>query len=382
MDSRLTIIFFFSLLSLIVLRKLAKKVALVDIPTARKQHQGSIPLIGGISIFLSVCLAIAIMPAAMPHSTLYLLSAFILVTVGVIDDKYDISVKARLLVQTIVSITMITVGSMSLNQLGDIAGFGDLALNNTASYFVTTLAIIGAINAFNMVDGIDGLLGGLAAVTFSSLGILFLANNQVHLFQFCLVIVTAAIPYIMLNLGFPFGQRYKVFMGDAGSIFIGFTVIWLLICGSQTVDSSPLGNSTLDTSALNDPAFRPVTALWLIALPLMDMATIMIRRIRKGQSPFKPDREHLHHICQRLGLTPRMTLICICSFASLLAYVGIIGEQYQVAESIMFVSFVMVFVIYYTTICHIWRITTFIRQKLTSDMVTAKNDNPRGNIPK
>ncbi|MGF1701395.1 UDP-N-acetylglucosamine--undecaprenyl-phosphate N-acetylglucosaminephosphotransferase [Photobacterium makurazakiensis] len=363
MDSRLIIIFFFSFFSLVTLRKLAKKIDLVDIPTGRKQHQGSIPLIGGAAIFLSVCLAIATSPVMLPHDTLYLLCALTLVATGIMDDKYDISVKARLLIQAIISLSMIVAGSMSLSQLGDLVGLGNISLGTTASYAITTLAIIGAINAFNMVDGIDGLLGGLAVVTFTSLGLLFLTNDQLGIYHFCLVIVVAAVPYIMLNLGFPLGQRYKVFMGDAGSVFIGFTVVWLLISGTQS----------------DSPSFRPVTALWLIALPLMDMATIMIRRIRKGQSPFKPDREHLHHICQRIGLSSRMTLLSICTFASTLAYIGIIGEQYQVEETTMFFSFMMVFVIYYTTICHIWRITTFIRKvwlrSISSIPHQSKNNN-------
>lgn len=94
-------------------------------------------------------------------------------------------------------------------------------------------------------------------------------------------------------MGFPLGRRFKVFMGDAGSIFIGFTVIWLLIEATQGPNITPI---------------RPVTALWMIAIPLMDMATIMVRRIRKGHSPFKPDREYWHHICQRLGMTNHMAL--------------------------------------------------------------------------
>jgi UDP-GlcNAc:undecaprenyl-phosphate GlcNAc-1-phosphate transferase len=120
------------------------------------------------------------------------------------------------------------------------------------------------------------------------LGIVFYISGNEYLATICLLIVTALIPYILLNLGFPLGRRFKIFMGDAGSMFIGFSVVWMLIRGTQEVDII---------------AFKPVTALWLIAIPLMDMATIMIRRMRKGHSPFKPDREHLHHICERMGLS-------------------------------------------------------------------------------
>ncbi len=91
---------------------------------------------------------------------------------------------------------------------------------------------------------------------------------------------------------------------------------------------------------------RPVTALWLIAVPLMDMAAIMIRRIRRGDSPFKPDREHLHHIFQRLGFSSTQTLIAISTIAMGYAAVGIAGEVYDISEYIMFYSFIACFGVY------------------------------------
>ncbi|WP_439651391.1 UDP-N-acetylglucosamine--undecaprenyl-phosphate N-acetylglucosaminephosphotransferase [Photobacterium atrarenae] len=346
MDMELPILFSFSLLSLFALRIIAKKIQLVDIPSGRKQHQGMIPLVGGIAIFGSVLIGILLSSEISSVPTLYLSCAAVLVLMGAIDDKFDISVKSRLLTQILMSAVMIAFGNLQLANLGNIIGFHELALSTPLSYLVTIFAIIGAINAFNMVDGIDGLLGGLATVSFAALGYLFWTGGQIDLYQFCVIFVVATIPYILLNLGLPFGHRFKVFMGDAGSVLIGFTIIWLLVQGTQ-------GHQT---------SFRPVTALWLIALPLMDMATIMIRRIQKGQSPFKPDREHLHHICQRVGLSPRMTLLTICTIASLFAYVGVLSEQYQIHEAIMFFSFLLTFALYYLMIAHIWRVTTWLRK--------------------
>ena len=345
MDAGLALIFVFSLLSLFALRKAAKKIQLVDAPSGRKQHQGVIPLVGGVAIFTTVTLALFISPELTRNPLLYLFCSSVLVFTGAMDDKYDISVKARLLIQVIMSVVTIHFGGLYLGNLGNLFGFGEITMNTPLSYIITTLAIVGTINAFNMVDGIDGLLGGLATVTFLSLGYLFWLDNQLDLYHFCFVVVIATLPYVMLNLGFPFGRRFKVFMGDAGSVFIGFTVIWLLVNGTQG-ESTPL---------------RPVTALWLIALPLMDMATIMIRRIRKGQSPFKPDREHLHHICLRLGLSSQITLIAICSLAALFAYIGILGEKAQISEAVMFGAFLGLFAAYYLFVSYIWRITALFR---------------------
>lgn len=199
-----------------------------------------------------------------------------------------------------------------------------------------------------MVDGIDGLLGGLSVVTFASLGILLCLVGEQSLSYLCLLLVICMIPYIVMNLGLV-GRERKVFMGDAGSMMIGFTVIWLLIGASQTP-----GNAMI----------RPVTALWLIAVPLMDMVAIMIRRIKQGKSPFKPDREHLHHICQRLGCSPTQTLILICSIASIFAAIGIIGEVFVIPEFLMFYSFIALFAVYLLILINYCSVMNFVRRKL------------------
>lgn len=345
MAIELSFIFFSSFTTLFVMRKVAKKVGLVDKPNARKQHEGLVPLVGGLSICIVLLQYFLFRQDIMPHSNLYLLSILVLTIVGALDDRFDLSVKTRMIIQALLSLLMIHQTGISLDNLGNILGTGTIHLG----YFgiaLTVVAVIGAINAFNMVDGIDGLLGGLSVVTFGGLAILLHVDSQHGLAYLCLVITVAMVPYIFMNLGI-FGRKRKVFMGDAGSMLIGFTVIWLLLGVSQTTAK---------------PLMRPVTGLWLIAIPLMDMAAIMIRRIRRGSSPFKPDREHLHHIFQRLGLTSRQTLCVICSFASLFAAFGIYGEANQWPESIMFFSFIVCFCIYSTLLNYVWRITTYFRK--------------------
>jgi len=350
MSISVSVLFVFctSLISLFVFRKIAKRIGLVDKPNERKHHVGQIPLIGGISIYCSLMLTLLVVFPITSSLLLYVACSTILIVLGALDDRYDLSFKTRLVVQAIISLAMILIGYKSLHYLGGMFSIDGLTIPTYLSYLVTIFAVIGAINAFNMVDGIDGLLGGLSSVTFSALGIMFYQAGQTNLALSCLFFVVAMSPYIMLNLGIPFGHRFKVFMGDAGSMFIGFTVIWLLIEASQNV---------------NDVAIRPVTALWFIAVPLMDMVCIMIRRVRKGQSPFKPDREHLHHICQRLGMSSGVSLFAICTMASLMAIIGIIGEHYLINESVMFIAFLAVFAVYFYVISHIWKISTFLHKR-------------------
>lgn len=330
------------------MRKVAKRIGLVDKPNARKLHNGAVPLVGGLSICLVLAQYLTFNPDTIEHSWLYLLCICVLTLVGAVDDKTDLSFKVRLSIQAILSIVMMKVANIELHNLGNMFGLGQISLG-WLSNIITIFAVIGAINAFNMVDGIDGLLGGLSIVTLGALAYLLQVDSQHGAAYLCIVIIVAMLPYIFMNLGI-LGRERRVFMGDAGSMMIGFTVIWLLLGVSQTDQTEPL--------------MRPVTALWLIALPLMDMTAIMIRRVRRGDSPFKPDREHLHHIFQRLGLGPRQTLIVICMIALAFASFGIYGENANLPEVVMFSLFIVCFVGYATTLAYVWRITSYLRSKL------------------
>jgi UDP-GlcNAc:undecaprenyl-phosphate GlcNAc-1-phosphate transferase len=330
---------------LFFLRKLAKKINLVDRPNERKKHQGVIPLVGGISIYLTILLALWYRPDLIINADIYVLCSSVLVIMGAIDDKYDVDYRIRLVVQILISCTMIFGAGLSLKSLGGLL-FGYELILGPLGYIVTVFAVLGAINAFNMVDGIDGLLGGLTLTTFGGLAYLNYVDGQLLLARFCILMMIVVTPYIILNLGFPFGTRRKVFMGDAGSMLIGFTVIWVLLQGTQGPRAQ----------------MYPVTALWLIAVPLMDMITIMIRRIRKGGSPFRPDREHLHHICMRAGLSPFQSLLFICSLGSVYALIGILLESFNIPELASFILFILFFTLYIWGVNSVWRLLAWIRR--------------------
>ena len=325
----LVFVFFFSFAALFSLHKLAPKIGLIDKPNVRKQHQGAIPLVGGIAIFSTVAFYLNNHPAILLHSDFFLVCTAILITLGALDDRFDLSVKLRLVVQAAVTIGLIYFTGMELDYVGNILGMGELSFGIFAPV-ITVFAVIGAINAFNMVDGIDGLLGGITITTLTAIAIILNIHNLHTLASFCVLMIVAVIPFVLMNMGI-LGHKRKIFMGDAGSMVIGFTVIWLLLLSTQPPETAVM---------------RPVTALWLIALPLMDMTAIMLRRYKKGKSPFKPDRDHLHHICLNAGFSASSTLLVICAVAATLAAFGVIGEYFAVPEWFMFISFLVTFAVY------------------------------------
>ena len=330
-------------LAIWLLYPLSVRVGLVDIPRGRKQHQGAVPLIGGIATYIGLVCALLLADSNI-QPLYYLACTGVIVLLGVFDDYLDLSVKLRLAVQTLVGLAMTYSLNLHLASLGNLFGLGVVELG-VLGLPVTLLAVIAAINAFNMTDGIDGLAGMLSLVSFVSIAIFMALWGQQHYAALALLLALAMLPYLACNLNFIPGRR--IFMGDAGSMLIGLSVIWLLILGTQSESAS----------------FRPVTALWIIAIPLMDMIAIMVRRIRKGQSPFQADREHLHHISLRLGLSSRESLLLISALAAIFACIGIIGEYLLIPDVIMLLLFLALFATYLYLLQHIWRIISRIRHK-------------------
>ncbi|BDX07697.1 UDP-N-acetylglucosamine--undecaprenyl-phosphate N-acetylglucosaminephosphotransferase [Planctobacterium marinum] len=333
-----------------VVKPFALKVGLVDIPNHRKIHSGEVPLVGGIAVYLGVLTASSILLPEGQIVNIYLISSGLIVLLGALDDYKDLSVGVRIIAQVLIASLMVYGAGLHLSDFGNIL-FG---LNTNLGWFgypMTILATIAAINAFNMTDGIDGLAGMLSLVAFTGIAVLMMFGGQ-PLFILPLILSASIVPFLFFNLGLVGGKAKKIFMGDAGSMFVGLSIVWLLVIGSQGQEAS----------------FRPVTALWLIAIPFLDMCAITIRRIIKKRSPFQPDKEHVHHIVMRLGLSAKSALMLI-TFASLLfAAFGLCGEYYQWPESFMFAMFMLVFVVYFYALKHAWKVSKFIRKLLSNKL--------------
>ena len=311
----LLVTFLGAFLTLLVMRPIANKIGLVDKPNYRKRHQGAIPLIGGVSLFMGNLCYYLMEWDQLRLPYLYIFSIFILLAIGILDDRFDISPFLRAGIQAVLAILMIDLGNVYLD-------------------------------AFNMIDGIDGLLGGLSIVSFAAIGILMFRDGQMDMAYWSFGLIIAILPYLLLNLGIPLGPKYKVFMGDSGSTLIGFTIIWILL---------------LSTQGKGHP-MNPVTALWIIAVPLIDMVAIIYRRLRKGKSPFRPDRLHVHHLMVRAGLTSRQAFLLITFFAAICATIGILGEVFYINEWAMFIAFIVLFFLYAYSITKAWKITRWVRR--------------------
>ena len=263
------------------------KVGLVDKPDERKLHDGHVPLAGGPMVFATFVIAVfAFGPpvsGVVPGMAALVLLAVVFL-VGLLDDYVHLRPSVRLFIQAICGLLMPVIGGVSLHGVGDLLGFGPIELGYLAVP-LTALSFAGLVNAYNMIDGADGLCASLALLPIFVLAVLAWHVGEPLWF----VLATAATAlgvFLVFNLG-P-GSRWlpKVFLGDSGSGMLGFLVCAVLVYFSQAPQM----------------LVKPVTCLWLVAVPLMDMLATMAIRLREGHHPMRADRRHLHHMLQDLGL--------------------------------------------------------------------------------
>ncbi len=332
----------------IVLRPLANKLDIVAHPNERTVHSGNIPLVGGLAIFTGFCTAVIFIdPLFLGHQAFFL-ACIILITVGLLDDRSPLSVRTRFMFQIIAVLIVAFWGDISLNNLGDILFIGELKLGLFAIPFMV-FATIGVINSLNMSDGVDGLASGYTIIALISLlylawGSETFANEQMLL----ILLIAAVLGFMLLNVRSPWCRKAKVFMGDSGSMFLGFALAVAFVQLSQG-----------DTKIM-----APVTALWLFALPLMDTVSIIVRRKRHGQSPFSPGKDHIHHILQRAGYEVEQISMMGWGASVVLALIGIIGYRLGVHDGIMFSAFMTLYFFYHWMVCRALRKNQIYDQQL------------------
>jgi UDP-GlcNAc:undecaprenyl-phosphate GlcNAc-1-phosphate transferase len=337
--------FLITLVAIILLRPIAFKFGLIDLPCSRKRHQGEIPIIGGLAIYFCITYIILTRSVDVSVNIAFFTAVTIIVATGLIDDIKNLNFKARFAAEIVAALIMIKWGGIEITSLGNLFGFGEIQLSIFSTLF-TVFAIVGGINAFNMIDGTDGLAGGTAFIIYFLLSILSIIYNSANSLLFCFVLAPATAAFLLFNFPIPGRKKASAFLGDTGSMLLGFTICWLVISASQ-------GDNKI---------ISPVTVLWLIATPILDSFCIMIRRIRKGRSPFSPDREHFHHILQVVGYGKYAILFIILSFAATLAIIGIAGDVlFNIPESVMFYLFILIFALYYWAMSHAWKMVKVAR---------------------
>lgn len=311
-----------TLLILPRLSSMASKIGLMDHPDMRKIHFHSRPLVGGVGMVMGLSLA-CLMWVPLTGLRGFYAGVVLLVTIGFLDDYQEVHHRVRLLGQVAAASVMMYYSKTYLVSFGDLLALGDIDFEQI-SILATVFCTVGVINALNMIDGLDGLCGGLSLVAFISFGVLSWINGISELVLICLAFSGVLMAFLKFNL-----NPAKLFMGDAGSLTLGFVLAFLSISITQREGS----------------LVPPVAPLLILTVPITDTLILMTRRVLKGKSPFRADRYHMHHILLRFGLSEKGAVALMVSVSACFSVLAIVGTIYEFREYYMFA----VFGVYFTT---------------------------------
>ncbi len=274
-----------------IMIKIAPIVGYIDVPKdERRVHKKPVALLGGLAIFLAVVVSVFIFKCITRETIAYLLGGVVIVVSGLIDDKYPLSPKVKLLFQIIASIILV-VGGVRIEFFTNPFGSEDnLIWINIFSIPATIFWVTGITNALNLIDGLDGLCAGVSGIAAISSMFLAMKFGVVSVGVLCAILAGACFGFLPYNF-----NPAKIFMGDTGALFLGYSLAYISIEGVMK-------------SATILMIFVPVI---ILGIPVFDTAFAMIRRKLSGRSMVSADRGHLHHRLLAMGLSQRQTVIIL-----------------------------------------------------------------------
>lgn len=312
---------------ILLLRKVAHRLDIVDRPGGRKQHEHPTPMVGGLAMFIAVLAALFIGDALHGNVATLLECAAVLVMLGVLDDKHGLSVSLRMMIQVfLVSVVIVGAGG-TITHLGALFG-RDVPLGMFAVPF-SVIAFVGGINAINMIDGADGMAGKMALITTLGVATIFYLAGAVELLPLTWAMLGALVGFLLFNSRL-FVKRAWVFMGDSGSMWLGLVLGWFMAQVTQGGVSA-----------------EPALVLWLFGIPLIDTLVVMARRMKRKQSPFAGDRTHIHHVLEHAGLSVRRTVLVLSLAQLVLVGIGVCFYLIHAPAAVVFWSFALPMAAYY-----------------------------------
>jgi UDP-GlcNAc:undecaprenyl-phosphate/decaprenyl-phosphate GlcNAc-1-phosphate transferase len=309
------------------LARIAQVIGLTDKPSEqRKIHKIPRPLVGGIGIIIAATFSSLIF---IPLTGLrgYFLGISVLLLVGFLDDFKELGHRQKFVAQIAATFLLIHFSNVYLVSFGNLIGLGDIRLPDITwlIWGMTIFCVVGVTNAINLIDGLDGLAGGVAFIAFMTFAAHASLGGDQTLMLLNLALAGAVLGFLQFNW-----YPSSMFMGDAGSLCLGFSLAFMALALTQ--------GSTAHVS--------PVVPLLILAVPITDTLTVMSKRILRGQSPFKADRYHLHHIFMRFGMGRVLAVKVILGVSTLLGCISLLGPMYKLPDSSLFAVFLVYFSLY------------------------------------
>ncbi|WP_449240395.1 MraY family glycosyltransferase [Desulfoscipio gibsoniae] len=311
-------------------RVLAIKVGALDHPDPRKVHSGVMPRMGGLAVYLAFVPAVLLLRYMLPESSLpvwgLLAGASVMLLVGVLDDIRGLSPRVKLLGQILAALTVIQFGIQIHYVTNPLTG--QLLYLGYLSIPLTVFWVVAVANAINLIDGLDGLAGGvscIAALTMAAVAWTLGTSGLPEVIMLALILAAAVIGFLKHNF-----HPATIFLGDSGSLFLGFTLAVMSIMG-------------LTKSAT---AVSVIIPLVILGVPLLDTFFAVIRRYNKHRPIFQPDREHLHHQLMAMGLSHRQTVLVIYAISGFLGLTAIVLNLVSGDQALIMLVVLAILLIY------------------------------------
>ena len=301
--------------------KLAYRIGAVDHPNYRKVHAKVMPRIGGLAIFGAFLIGYLILrpEAEHPENAIGMfIGAFIIIALGFLDDMFEITAKAKLAGQLVAAIVVTTWGGLQIEFINlPLIGqfdFGYLSLP------ITIIWIIGITNAINLIDGLDGLAAGVSTIALLSITVMALIMGNTFVIAVAAILAVSSLGFLFYNF-----HPAKIFMGDTGSLFMGYMISVLALLGFKNVAVVSL-----------------VIPIIMLGVPISDTFFAIVRRVRMKQKITAPDKSHLHHCLLRAGLSHRQTVLVIYGLAILFGVAAVLFSQATVWGAIVLIVVMLI----------------------------------------
>ncbi len=313
--------------------RVAREKHLLEEPNGRSSHVQKTPCLGGIAIFASLAIVFLLVahlyPATAGKSHLILPSLIILFFIGLKDDILVIDPYKKLVAQLIAAGLLIACANVRIGSLFGL--FGVYELPYLVSFALTVFIFVVVINSYNLINGVDGLAGSLGVLSALAFGVYFYTIGLAWATVLCATLIGSLLSFLSFN----FSARNKVFMGDSGSLIVGFVLAILAITFIQVNETSnlyPISNA-------------PTVAVILLAIPLFDALRVFSQRMIAGRAPFRADRNHVHHFLVDSGLSHGQTTLVLSGLSGLMIVAGFVLTT-EVSVGISFAGLTGAFLIY------------------------------------
>ena len=297
---------------------ISHKKRLYDVPDARKVHTMPVPRLGGLSFFPVILMSMFLVigfrlyfwdvdTSSLSFNMLYeylflFVGMTLLYLVGVCDDLVGVGYRYKFAVQIAAAFLLVLSGNW-FDSFGGL--FGIYSVPVWVGVPFTVFIVVYITNAINLIDGIDGLASGLCCIALSVLSVIFFLRGQYVYALLAICTLGILMPFWCYNVFGNANRGHKLFMGDAGSLTLGYVISFLIIHMSVTNEVSP---------TLSNPYM--VIAFSTVLVPLLDVIRVVLHRLREHKNPFLPDKNHFHHKLLRTGMRVRIVMVCIIAISA------------------------------------------------------------------